>query len=101
MQVILPIVATLGIGGILGWSAAHALKTVGRMLGCLLGLVFILAQVLAYYGIAEWHWDLLHKAVGPATHAAKASGGLLWKILTYNLPFAGGFAAGFWWGIRK
>jgi uncharacterized membrane protein (Fun14 family) len=101
MDWLFPLAGTLGIGGLLGWAAATFLKTTARLFGCLLGLVFILMQVLAYYGIAEWHWDLLHKAVEPATHAAKASSGLLWKIMTYNLPFTGGFAAGFWWGMKR
>lgn len=101
MDWLLPFAGTLGIGGILGWAAANFLKTTARMLGCIIGLVFILMQVMAYYGIAEWHWDALAKAASPAGQAAKAGGGLLWKIMTYNLPFAGGFAGGFWWGLRK
>lgn len=100
MDIFLPILGTLGIGGFLGWAAATFIKTTGRLIGCIIGLVFILMQVLAYYGIAQWHWDIIAKAAGPATEAAKAGGGLLWKILTYNLPFTGGFAGGFWWGMK-
>ena len=100
MDVLLPLIGTLGIGGFLGWAAATFIKTTGRVVGCIIGLVFILMQVLAYYGIAEWPWDLIAKAAAPAGEAAKAGGGLLWKILTYNLPFTGGFGAGFWWGIK-
>lgn len=100
MHSILPVLGTLSIGGILGWSVAHALKTVGKMLGCLLGIVFILAQILAYYGIAEIHWDKIVQAAPPAEVASHGFH-VLWKILTYNLPFTGGFGAGFWWGMRK
>lgn len=100
MNSILPAVATLGVGGVLGWSAAHALKTVGKMLGCLLGVVFILLQILAYYGIAEIHWDKAAQAA-PATQIASEGFRVLWKVLTYNLPFTGGFGAGFWLGIKK
>lgn len=96
-----PVVGSLGLGGLLGWASASFLRTTARMVGCILGLVFILMQVLAYYGIAEWHWDLLQKAVAPAEHAARHSASLLWKILTYNLPFGGGFAAGFWMGMKR
>jgi len=71
------------------------------MVGCIIGLVFILMQVLAYYGIAQWHWDAIGRAAGPAGDVARTGGGLLWKILTYNLPFTGGFAGGFWWGLKK
>lgn len=100
MDSILPVATTLGLGGVLGWSAAHALKTVGKMLGCLLGIVFILLQVLAYYGIAEIHWDKAAQAA-PATKIASEGFRVLWKVLTYNLPFTGGFGAGFWLGIKK
>jgi len=100
MDSLFPVLGTLGIGGVLGWAAAHFLKTAGRLLGCLLGLIFILMQLLAYYGIAEWHWDALAKAAAPAAAAAQHGGNLLWKILTYNLPFTGGFAAGFYWGLK-
>lgn len=100
MDALLPIVGTLGIGGFLGWAAATFLKTAGRVVGCVIGLVFILMQVLAYYGIAEWHWAGIVHAVGPAADVARHGGSVLWKLLTYNLPFTGGFAAGFWWGMK-
>jgi len=96
-----PVAGTLGLGGLLGWAAGNFVRTTARLIGCLLGLVFILMQILAYYGIAEWHWEILQKAVVPAQQAAKAGGSLLWKIMTYNLPFAGGFATGFWLGVRR
>ena len=101
MDWLLPFAGTLGIGGFLGWAAATFIKTTGRIIGCIIGVVFILMQVLAYYGIAQWHWDVIGKAAGPAAEAAKHGGGFLWKILTYNLPFTGGFGAGFWWGMKR
>ncbi len=100
MHLLLSVLGTLGIGGLLGWGAAHALRTVGRMLGCLLGVVFILAQVLAYYGIAEIHWDKVAQAA-PSTDVASHGFRALWKIMTYNLPFTGGFGAGFWLGMKR
>ncbi|MCE5236873.1 FUN14 domain-containing protein [bacterium] len=100
MEVLIPIIGTLGVGGFLGWAAASFLKTTGRLIGCAIGLVFILMQVLAYYGIAQWHWDAIGHAVGGVGHAAQAGGKVLWKIMTYNLPFTGGFGAGFWWGMK-
>lgn len=95
-----PVMLTLGLGGFLGWAAATFIKATGRLIGCVIGLVFILMQVLAYYGIAQWHWDAIARAAAPLAHTAHHSTGVLWKILTYNLPFTGGFGAGFWWGIR-
>ena len=100
MDSYLPFLGTLGLGGFLGWATATFIKTTARLVGCVLGLVFILMQVLAYYGIAQWHWEAISHATAPLAHAAQHNSGTLWKILTYNLPFAGGFGAGFWWGIR-
>lgn len=101
MDWFVPLVGTLGVGGFLGWAAANFIKTAGRIIGCLVGLVFVLMQVLAYYGIAEWHWDTLAPVVEGVSGAAKSSGGTLWKILTYNLPFSGGFGAGFWLTMKR
>ncbi len=101
MDFILPFFGTLGIGGLLGWAAASFIKTTGRIVGCIIGAVFILMQVLAYYGIAQWHWENLEQAVGPAEQAARGGFSFLWKIMTYNLPFAGGFGAGFWWAMKR
>jgi uncharacterized membrane protein (Fun14 family) len=94
------VVGSLGVGAILGWSAAYGLKTVGRMLGCLLGVAFILLQVLAYYGIVEVHWEKIAQ-VAPKGEALSHAASVFWKILTYNLPFTGGFAAGFWAAWRR
>ncbi len=96
------ILSTLGVGGVLGFLAGMACKTLGRLAGCALGVVFILMQLLAYYGFAEWHWNRIAEFItGPAATAAEVATQRLWKILTYNLPFAGGFTAGFYLGLRR
>lgn len=101
MDWLLPFTGTLGLGAFLGWAAATFIKNTARLIGCGIGLVFILMQVLAYYGIAEWHWGEIAKAAAPLGHAAKQHGPTLWKIFTYNLPFTGGFGAGFWWTMKR
>ncbi len=96
------ILSTLGVGGLLGYGAGVAVRSVTRMVGCLIGVIFILMQVLAYYGLAEWHWDRIAEIVtGPAATAAQGASSTLWKILTYNLPFTGGFAAGFYLAVKR
>jgi len=97
-----PILGTLGVGGLLGYGAGLAVKSVSRLLGCALGVVFILMQLLAYYGFAEWHWGAIANTVsGPGATAVHTVTGGLWKILTYNLPFTGGFAGGFYLALRR
>lgn len=96
------VLSTLGVGGLLGYFAGHAVKTMSRMAGCLLGVLFILMQLLAYYGLAQWNWDVIGEFImGPGADAATTATARLWTILTYNLPFGGGFAAGFFLGMRR
>ncbi len=96
------ILGTLGVGGLLGWFAGTAVRTVTRLLGCLLGILFILMQLLAYYGFVEWQWNAISEFVmGPAATAADAASAKLWSVLTYNLPFTGGFGTGFYLGLRR
>jgi uncharacterized membrane protein (Fun14 family) len=91
----------LGMGGLLGVAAGLAFKGAARMVGCFVGLLFLLIQVLAYYQIISINWALVAQHTGPAEHLAKAGAEKLWDILTYNLPLGGGFAAGFWMAWRK
>jgi uncharacterized membrane protein (Fun14 family) len=78
-----------------------AFKSAAKTLGCLLGVVFILLQVLAYYGIVHLDWGQLMHHAQPAAKLAETGLEKLWHILTYNLPFAGGFAAGFALAFRR
>ena len=65
------VLSTLGVGGLLGYFAGHAVKTMSRMAGCLLGVLFILMQLLAYYGLAQWNWDVIGEFImGPGADAA-------------------------------
>lgn len=101
MDSVAPVIGTLGIGGVLGFCAGLAFKTAARIVGCLIGLVFILMQVLAYYEVAEWHWDVVARHSPQIQHAAHSAWSTTWKVLTYNLPFAGGFGAGFYLALRR
>ena len=100
MNLILPVAGILTLGGILGYSAATFLKSVTKIVGCIIGIAFILMQVLAYYGFAHWDWGAVREVTGPAGHAATSGISILWKILTCNIPLTGGFAAGFWYGWK-
>ncbi|MGD9496101.1 MAG: FUN14 domain-containing protein [Armatimonadota bacterium] len=96
------ILSTLGVGGLFGYGAGVAIRSVTRLMGCMIGVLFILMQVLAYFGLAQWHWDRIGDLIaGPGATAAKSASAMLWKILTYNLPFTGGFAAGFYLAMRR
>ncbi len=98
---LIPGLGILGLGGLLGYAVGIAFKSAAKTLGCLLGVVFILLQVLAYYGIVQVDWSQFLHHAHPATKLAETGLERLWHILTYNLPFAGGFAAGFALAFRR
>jgi uncharacterized membrane protein (Fun14 family) len=93
-----PILATLGFGGLVGFVTGIFAKQSVRLVGCILGLVFVLMQLMAYYGMASWHWNEIAKHAMPATQHA---GAFFWKVVRYNLPFSGGFATGFYMAWRS
>ena len=98
---LIPGLGSLGLGGLLGYAVGIAFRSAAKTLGCLLGLLFILLQVLAYYKIVTIDWTQLAHHAQPATHLAETGLERLWHILTYNLPFAGGFAAGLALALRR
>jgi uncharacterized membrane protein (Fun14 family) len=98
---LLPGIGMLGMGGLLGVAAAITFKSAARVVGCALGLLFILIQVLAYYKVVSVDWALVMHQAEPAQHLAEHGLDKLWRILTYNVPLGGGFAVGFWLGWRR
>lgn len=101
LEHLLPGIGMLGMGGLLGVAAAIAFKGAARVVGCAVGLLFILVQLLAYYKIISIDWALVAQQAEPATHVAEHGLEKLWRILTYNVPFGGGFLGGFWLGWKR
>ena len=101
LALLVPIVVRSAIGLLLGWIAALAVKAAARTLGCLVVVLFVLIQVLAYYGIGQWNWaaslQQLRPWAGVAEHAVES--GL--TALTYNLPLSLGFLLGLVLGMRR
>lgn len=89
------------IGLLLGWLAALAVTAAARALGCLVVIVFVLIQLLGYYGIIDWNWtfiiDQLRPWAGMATEQLESGV----NIMTYNLAMSVGFLAGLLLGIRR
>jgi uncharacterized membrane protein (Fun14 family) len=94
--------ATLGFGGVAGAAVGYAAKKLTKLAAFVLGGVFILLQILVYVGFIEVHWEQVQRTAetvwkDPAglTLADKA-----WGIVSANLPFGGGFIAGFALGFK-
>ena len=94
--------AGLGFGGVAGAAVGYTAKKMTKLVALLLGLAFITVQLLAYYGLAEIDWGAVQSS---AEGVWRGSDGVslaqkFWHILTANLPFGGGFVAGFVLGFR-
>jgi uncharacterized membrane protein (Fun14 family) len=94
--------ATLGFGGAAGAVVGYTAKKLTKLAAILLGSLFILLQLLVYFGFVDVRWDAVQ---GTAQQVWTDADGVtladkVWEVLAANLPFGGGFAAGFALGFK-
>lgn len=92
----------LGFGGVAGLVVGYTAKKVTKLAAILLGVVFIVLQLLVYQGYVTVNWPAVQQTAETVwkdpqgvTLAERA-----WQIISGNLPFGGGFAAGFALGFK-
>lgn len=90
---------TLGGGGIAGWAVGYTLKKFAKLAALIVGVAFISLQLLAFNKFITIDWQAIKNAV-PDDKLEQSATSVM-SIITYNLPFAGSFAVGFWLGFRK
>ena len=93
---------SLGFGGAAGLVVGYAAKKVTKVVAVVLGLLFILLQLLVYNEWITVNWGSVeHTAqqVWTDPHGVTLAD-RLWGILTANLPFGGGFVTGFALGFK-
>jgi FUN14 domain-containing protein 1 len=101
----------LSYGFVCGYCSGYALKKVGKAAAVVLGLGFITLQTLQYSGYIQVDHSKMKKDVegwmdfndDGQINAEDGKVGMnqLWKVLEFNMPAGGGFAAGFVGGIRS
>jgi len=93
---------SLGFGGLAGAVVGYAAKKLTKLAALLLGVVFILVQVLSHYGLVTVDWDATRRVAEDVWQApgSRSLAERAWDVLTASLPFAGGFAGGFVVGFR-
>lgn len=98
-----PYIGQITFGGLAGFVTGYALKKIGKVLAVVLGLGFILLQLLAYAGYVQIDWVRIQQSVQPLLSQDNLRTGWdqLVRLLTYNLPFAGGFTVGLLIGLRR
>ena len=92
----------VGFGGAAGVVVGYTAKKLTKAFALLLGSVFILVQLAAYFGLITVHWGVVQHT---AEHLWHDPGGMTLldrarNILVDNLPFGTGFVAGFAVGLK-
>jgi uncharacterized membrane protein (Fun14 family) len=103
IQPFIPYIQQLGFGGIAGFIVGYALKKVGKVVAIFLGILFVILQILAYYGFVSINWIEVQRSVDPLLETNRLQG--LWQglinILTYNFVAAAAFIPGLILGLRR
>ncbi len=94
--------ASLGFGGAAGAVVGYAAKKMTKLLALLLGVLFIILQVLVYNGFISVNWGAVQSSAEGVWRSPEGVtlADRAWSILSANLPFGGGFAAGFALGFK-
>jgi uncharacterized membrane protein (Fun14 family) len=91
----------IGFGGVVGFSLGFATKKLGKVLVVVGGVLIALLQVLAWLDLVVVDWAGIQRSATDVWHTPQGSlAERAWEILSNNLPFGGGFVAGFSLGFR-
>lgn len=100
-NILLGPVGGLGFGGVVGLAVGYTTKKIGKLALLAIGVLFLALQVLAYLELIVIDWGAVQIA---AKDAWETQDGTLadhaWEIIRNNLPFGGGFVAGFALGFK-
>jgi uncharacterized membrane protein (Fun14 family) len=92
----------LGFGGVAGAIVGYTAKKLTKLMALALGLLFITIQTLVYLKFVSVDWNAVQST---AEHVWKDAQGVTladraWEVISANLPFGGGFIAGFALGFK-
>lgn len=94
----------VGLGALLGFAVGFAAKKALKVALVVAGILFLVLVALQHYEFISINWTRIEAAY---SQAVSPPGGLDAVIrgwidsLAAVIPGAGGFAVGFWWGMRK
>lgn len=99
----LPWVQQLTFGAVAGFVAGYALKKIGKLAAIIVGILFVIIQLLAWTGFLSVNWGVVQDAVDPLlkTESLDSAWSGLLRVLTYNIPFAAAFVPAFVWGVKR
>ncbi len=92
----------LGFGGLTGAAVGYTAKKFTKLAALVLGIAFILIQAMVHQGWIDVDWGAVQTAAEQAANSEQGRGAAqsAWSILTNNLPWGGGFVAGFAIGFK-
>ncbi len=94
--------AGLGFGGLTGAVVGYTAKKFTRLAALILGLAFILVQIMVHQGWIDIDWGMVQTTTEQAVSSGKGRSAMerAWEVLTTNLPWGSGFVAGFVVGFK-
>lgn len=100
-----PIVGTqAGLGLLLGFAIGFTAKKVLQIALIVVGVLVLILVALQNYDIISIHWqrieDVYHSSINPPGGFETMLKAWI-ESLAAIIPGAGGFTAGFFWGLRK
>lgn len=98
-DIVTPLVAQVGIGGVGGLIVGYALKKLAKIVVVIIGLFVVALFYLSYQGIININFDKFLAAIGSLLGLASGAANLLTVIIA-ALPFAGSFIVGFLLGFK-
>lgn len=101
-DVLIPLLGQLSLGGILGLATGYALKKALKFVLFTVGILFILLQVGVYFEVVSVDWLRVQEIVNPFLErdSLERNWRSFLKLLTANIPFAGGFIPMLFVGLR-
>lgn len=92
----------LGFGGVAGAVVGYTAKKLTKLAALILGLIFLVIQGLVYLKFIAVDWNAVQNTAGQVwqdSHGVTLAD-RAWDVISANLPFGGGFVAGFALGFK-
>lgn len=91
----------VGFGLLSGWAVGYALKKVALFAAFIVGVVFIIIQLMVVNRLVTVDWNAVATFFGQASRVVSGPHASWWNVLLSNFPYAGSFGVGFFLGFRK
>lgn len=91
----------VGFGLVSGWAVGYALKKVALFAAFIVGIVFIIIQLMVVNRFLTVDWNAVSTFFGHASRTLSGPHPSWWNVLIANFPWAGSFGVGFYLGFRK